>query len=77
MRIFITFLVMLLLVSSFLILAFLKKIKITITLVTVSFAEKFMTFAMPPRPRTAEDMDREIKELFRTLKRLCRSNIAR
>lgn len=36
-----------------------------------------MTFAMPPRPKTAEDMDREIKELFRTLKRLRRSNAAR
>ena len=36
-----------------------------------------MTFAMPPRPKTAEDMDREIKELFKTLKRLRRSNAAR
>ena len=43
----------------------------------MSFAEKFMTFVMPPRPRTVEDIDREIKELLRTLKRIRRSNIAR
>ena len=36
-----------------------------------------MTFAMPPRPKTAEDMDREIKELSKTLKRLRRNNAAR
>ena len=36
-----------------------------------------MTFAMPPRPKTAEEMDREIKELFKNLKRLLRSNAAR
>ena len=36
-----------------------------------------MTLVMPPRPKTAEEMDREIKELFRTLKRLRRSNVAR